>query len=321
MNVTQLKERKTKNNASRWPNFVIIGGGKSGTTSLDYYLNQHPDIFMSPRKEPNFFGYELADEYDFLDDPSELLYYRLSVTDQENYLNLFKNATPKQSVGEVSVTYLYHEKACQQIHHHIPKAKIVVILRQPTERLYSRFLHLARIDQLPSENFSDCLDKRNELWWTRNDLVKEGFFYKHLSKFYKMFDAENIKVFLFEDLKSDPRKLMRELYDYIGVDSSFEPDMSIKLNTSGFIKNRLFNSVFGEAKGLIKTARALLPKSIYAKLKTNHKVLKIKNKIREKNLHKPKLDFELKKEVNEIYADDIKKLALLINRDLSHWLY
>lgn len=315
----QLNKQNTS--TLRWPNFVIIGGGKSGTTSLDYYLNQHPEIFMCPRKEPNFFGYELAQEADFKDDPSELFYYQMSVTNQDEYLNLFKNARPEQTVGEVSVTYLYHKTACQQIHHHISNAKIIVILRQPTERLYSRFLHLARIDKLPSKNFEDCLDKNNTIWWTRNDLIKEGFIYKHLSKFYRQFPPENIKVFMFEDLKKDPHKLMSELYEFIGVDKNFQPDMSVKLNTSGFIKNKWFNSIFGEAKGMIKTARFVLPKTLYAKLKNDPVLLKIKNKVRQKNLYKPQLDPALKNEINKIYAEDIKKLSQLINKDLSHWLH
>ena len=142
----------------------------------------------------------------------------------------------------------------------------------------------------------------------------------NLSKFYKVFDPESIKVFLFEDLKKDPDKLMHELFDFIGVDSTFQVDMSVKLNTSGFIKNKYYNQLFGESKGLIQTARLLLPDSAYARLKQHPIALKLKTRIREKNLHKPKLDENLKNDVNQIYKEDIKKLADLIKRDLTHWL-
>ena len=311
---------KNQSKATRWPDFVIIGSGKSGTTSLDHYINQHPEIFMSPFKEPNFFGFELMDETDFLDDPNELSYFKSSVTQEEEYLKLFQNSKAYQKVGETSNSYMFHKDACQQLHHHIPNVKLIAILRQPSERLYSRFLHLARINKLPTERFEDCLDTKNKIWWNRNDLIKEGFYYKHLKKFYNTFRPENIKIFFFEELTNNPRKLMRELYEFIGVESSFQPDMSFKLNSSGYIKNKFYDSIFGESKGIIQSARTLLPNCLYSKLKKNHFAMKIKSKIREKNLHKPKLDLNVKNEVTRIYAEDIINLSRMINKDLSHWL-
>ncbi|MDC0230750.1 sulfotransferase [Aureispira] len=316
----RLGELASSSTTTRWPDFVIIGSGKSGTTSLDHYINQHPEIFMSPFKEPNFFGFELMNENDFVNDPNELSYFKSSITNQEQYLQLFQNSSQTQKVGETSNTYMFHRDACQQLHYHIPNVKIIAILRQPTERLYSRFLHLARVGRLPTENFKDCLDKNNKIWWSRNDLIKEGFYYKHLTKYFKTFRPENIKIFFFEELANNPDKLMKDLYEFIGVDSSFEPDMSFKLNSSGYIKNKFYDSIFGEAKGLIKSSRALLPNCLYSRLKKNHFALKLKNRIREKNLHRPKLEIDLKKQVTEIYSDDITNLSRMINKDLSHWL-
>lgn len=316
-NGTNIMHKKT---VEKWPHFVIIGGGKSGTTSIDHYLKQHPEVFMSPVKEPNFFGYELSKDSDFKNDPEELDYYRNSITDKKTYLELFKNAKPNQIRGEVSVSYLYHDNAPQRIKHHIPDAKIIAILRQPAARLYSRFLHLARIDRLPSEKFEDCLDPDQQIWWNRNDLIKEGYIYKHLKRYYELFDPNNIKIFFYEDLVSDPYKLMCELFNFIGVDSSFEPDMSVKLNTSGFIKNKYYNSLFGESKGLVQLARLILPENLYKRLKRNSSINKLKTSLRTKNLYKPNLDLELKQKVTSIYTDDISKLSILLDKDLSHWL-
>ncbi|WP_176223804.1 sulfotransferase family protein [Marivirga sericea] len=300
------------------PDFLIIGAGKSGTTSLDNYLKQHPEIFISERKEPNFYGYELNQLSDF-SVKSEINHYTDSVTNLEDYLNLFSSAGQQQLKGETSNTYMYHNTAAERIQHYNPEMKLIAILRQPAERLYSRFLHLARENELPTDNFLDCLDKES-IWWWRNDLVKEGFYGQYLKKYYELFDHSQIKVFLFEDLKNHPEKLFKEVFQFLNIDSGFEPNLSVEYNQSGFIKNKKVDAIFG-GKGIInRTMKFILPKKIISSLKGNIQVQKKIQSLRSKNLHKPKLKTELKQQItNEIYLEDIKELQKLIDRDLSHW--
>ena len=300
------------------PDFLIIGAGKSGTTSLDNYLKQHPQIFISERKEPNFFGYELNQLSDFSVE-SEINHYKESVTNLTEYLKLFSSAKQGQLIGETSNTYMYHTSAAERIYHYNPDVKLIAILRQPAERLYSRFLHLARENELPSENFSDCLDK-DSIWWWRNDLVKEGFYSLYLKKYYELFNKEQIKVFLFEDLKNQPEKLFREIFEFLKVDSNFEPNLSVEYNQSGFIKNKKLDTIFG-GKGIInRSIKFVLPGKIIAALKSNTKLQKKIQSIRNKNLYKPKFDVELRNKITkEIYCDDIKELEKIIDRDLTHW--
>ncbi len=307
-----------KKKYSNIPDFLIIGAGKSGTTSLDNYLKQHPQIFISERKEPNFFGYELNQLSDF-SIKSEIDHYSGSVTNIDDYLQLFESASQNQLKGETSNTYMYHQNAVVRISHYNPEVKIIAILRQPAERLYSRFLHLARENELPTENFSDCMDK-NSIWWWRNDLVKEGFYGEHLSKYFETFASNQIKIFLFEDLQNDPVQLFKDIFDFLGIDSRFEPNLSVEYNQSGFIKNKKLDAIFGGKGIVIKSIKRFLPDKIVIALKNNIKIQQTIQSLRGKNLYKPKFEKELKKEITRsIYLDDIKKLEKLINRDLSHW--
>lgn len=302
-----------------WPNFLIIGAGKCGTTSIDFYLKQHPEIFMSPVKEPNFFGLELLSEEHFNYDEKQLDFFRSSITDRDDYLALFEEVKEEKALGEVSNTYLYHEHAGNQIKKHIPDVKLIAIFRQPAERLYSRYLHLARDQELPTSSFSDCLDK-NTIWWERDDLVKEGFYFKHLSKFYDLFDESRIKVFLYEDLNNNTESVLKEIFEFLEVDSGFSPDTSIRYNPSGFIKNKYYDRLIG-ADGMIKKAlKSVMNDDVFEKFKFNPLVRRMVTKIHKSNLEKPKLDETLKRQVTDIYKQDIEQLSLLINRDLSHWL-
>lgn len=301
------------------PDFLIIGAGKSGTTSVDNYLKQHPDIFVSPVKEPNFFGYELNTAKDFEGSP-QLNHYNSSVTNFDDYVKLFEKAAEEQVKGETSNTYMYHINAANRIKHYMPDVKLIAILRQPAERLYSRYLHLARENKLPTENFEDCLDK-SSIWWVRNDLIKEGFYGHYLNNYFKIFDQSQIKVFLFEELKDNPEKLHKEIFQFLGVEDKFEIDFSITYNQSGFIKNPMLDKLIGPNSFLFLGLKKLIPQKSIQKIKDNKFLFKKVNDLRSKNLTKPKLSKELKCKIsNEIYKEDIILLQNLINKDLSHWL-
>ncbi|WP_296622216.1 sulfotransferase [Marivirga sp.] len=301
------------------PDFLIIGAGKSGTTSVDNYLKQHPDIYISPVKEPNFFGYELNSAKDFEGSP-QLNHYNSSVTNIDDYVKLFEKALPKQVKGETSNTYMYHKNAPNRIKHYMPDVKLIAILRQPAERLYSRYLHLARENKLPTQNFEDCLDK-NSIWWERNDLIKEGFYGQYLSKYFELFNESQIKVFLFEELKGNPEKLHKEIFQFLGVDDEFEIDFSITYNQSGFIKNPIVDKLIGPNSFFFRGMKKIISEENIQKIKDNKFLFKKVNDMRSKNLTKPKLTKELKHKIStDIYKEDILLLQKLINKDLSHWL-
>ncbi|MCX2745867.1 sulfotransferase [Mangrovivirga sp. M17] len=306
------------NSKSLFPDFLLIGAGKSGTTSLHNYLDQHPEIYMSKIKEPYFFALEGEEIVSKEDDPLNLYDFPWAVTDLKEYQKLFEPAEPFQKKGESSTMYLYGDKAPSNIKKYIPDVKIIAIFRKPSERLYSRYLHLARENNLMGTTFDKVLDKES-IWWLRNDLVKEGFYYKHLSRYYELFDKSQIKVFLYDDLRSDPERVISELYSFVGVDSDFNPDTSIRFNQSGFIKNKILDKLYGTDSILFKTIKSVVP-GMYSKLKESLIIQKQLNKLRGKNLEKPGIDQEIEKTLTrEIYYDDTMKFQELIERDLSHW--
>lgn len=305
--------------STHWPDFLIIGAGKSGTTSLDNYLRQHPGVYMPPVKEPNFYGFEPFSEADFAKDAGALQYFQESVTDKEEYLGLFMDAASDQVKGEVSNTYLYHEYACGQIKKYVPGVKLVSIFRQPAERLFSRYLHLARENRLPTEHFEDCLNE-DSIWWERNDLIPEGFYFKHLSKFYEEFPEAQIKVILYDDFRNNPGQVLEDLYSFLGVDSSFKADTTINFNKSGIVKNKLYDSIFGQTGVITKTMQKVVPSKMYGELRNSQTLHRMLNGLRNRNLHRPAFDPTLKSKVTDIYAEDIRSLSGLIKRDLTHWL-
>lgn len=302
------------------PDFLVIGAGKSGTTSLDKYLGQHPGIFVSRIKEPNFFGYENMTRADFAENPGELAHFQGSVTNLEDYLRLFRDARPNQIKGETSNTYMYHEQAPFRIKYYIPDVKLIAILRQPAARLFSRYMHLARENRTPTKAFADCLDK-DSIWWKRNDLIREGFYARNLARYYDLFPPENIRVLLYEELEQSPMQVMKTIYTFLKADPNFEPDVNLRYNESGIIKNRFLNHLYGPGGFVSKSIRAILPERVMDRLRGSLGLQKRMLALRGKNLHRPKFDPGLKRRLtHEVYGDDIRQLEKLIGRDLSHWL-
>lgn len=301
------------------PNFMIIGAGKSGTTSLYEYLKEHPQVFMSPVKETNFFALEGKQLVDAKNDPNQMNHYPWSITVRSEYEDLFKGVDQEKAIGEVSPMYLYTPVAARKIKATIPNVKIVVILRNPVDRLYSRFLHLARENRLPTSEFSDALDQES-IWWKRNDLVREGHYFQHLSVYFELFDEKQIKVFTYDELRKDPKKVIADLYEFIGVDATFEPDMSSEYNVSGFIKNKFTDKLIGQ-DSLIKKAISKVSPALGNAVINNTKIKKWVNGLRNKNLDRKPLDKETRQQLLELaYKEDIHNLHKLLKIDFSNWL-
>ncbi|WP_425390685.1 sulfotransferase family protein [Ekhidna sp.] len=301
------------------PNFIIIGAGKSGTTSLYEYLLEHPEVYMSPVKETNFFALEGEKLKDAKDDPDQMHHYPWSITEWSDYEDLFKGVTTEKAVGEVSPMYLYSEKAAVNIKRKLPNVKLIAILRNPVDRLYSRYMHLVRENRQPTNNFEDAL-KRETIWWRRNDLVQEGFYYSHLKKYYDLFDESQISVYFYEDFRSNPQRVIKDIYRFIGVDDTFLPDFSTEYNVSGKIKNQAFDKLIGQQSVLKSTLSKMSPQLVRW-VQSQSSIKKWVNKFRKMNLEKaPLSESTREKLIKQVYQSEIKALQQLVGRDLTNWL-
>jgi len=299
---TTAKEKEIK-----MPDFLIVGAAKSGTTSLYYYLKQHPQIFMPDNKEPRFFSFagEVKNEEEFFKRKNGI------VKNYDEYLNLFDNAAITQILGEASTTYLYlHEKTIKNIKKYHPawrNLKITIILRNPIDRAYSHFLNDDSLGHI-NLSFREVLEK----WKSRelslfNNYIDYGFYFNQIKSYKNTFDR--LKIYLFEDLGSNPLFLVQDIFDFLNVDASFIPDTNLKYNlTTGsrFVGNLIYKPNL--IKGTIKT---FLPHNIRTK---------IKNKIVENYARKQQLEDREIDALKKIYREDILKLQDLIDRDLSQWL-
>lgn len=285
------------------PNFIIVGAGKGGTTSLYKYLQQHPKIFLPEKKELYFFAFEGEEHPD-------------GVTNFEDYQAMFQDAPEDKVIGEVSSVYLFRPKAAERIHHYVPNAKLIATLRNPTDRAFSSYLmHVG--DRHPSifNPQTGKLIEFAEIVRNRGYFIQIGFYYEQLKRYYDRFDSSQIKIYLYEDLVSDNKTLIRDMFGFVGVDETFDPDTSQRHKVSGIPKNRMLHDLV-MTKNPIRSIAASILKPILSDRTRD----RIRSQINQKNAERPTLSPELRQEAIEIYRDDILHLQDLLDRDLSAWL-
>lgn len=283
------------------PNFMIIGVAKAGTTSLYRYLEEHPQVFMCPIKGTNFFGYEDARAWQWTDEGDPPLLQHFQAKTFTAYEMMFAGASDEIAIGEVSPQYFRCPTAARRIHECMPDVKLVASLRNPVDRAFSGFLMRTRRGAAVKNMYDELTPEASH--------VREGFYYTRMKRYFDLFAKDQIKIYIFEEFKKDPTKVVVDLFDFLGVDKNFVPDTSIRYNPAGVPKNRWLNRLFFDSN-LIRIAK-MLPGSVQEMIK----------QVRQQNLKPPpKLPADLRARLLNLYREDILKLEALLDRDLSIWL-
>ena len=189
----------------RTPNLFIIGAMKAGTTSLHHYLSDHPDVFMSEPKEPNFFVEEL-------NWPRGMDWYR----------QLFALAGDAAIVGESSTEYAKlptFRGVAKRIHEFNPEARLIYVMRDPLDRIVSHYWHNVR-------TLREEAERRDMLSAVRADprYVAYSDYAMQLEPYLDLFGRDRIALLTFEQLAADPAARVASVCTWLGLDGSVPPD-------------------------------------------------------------------------------------------------
>lgn len=298
------------------PNFIIIGAGRSGTTSLYHYLEQHPQIFMSPVKETNYFSYDKSSRGAAGSGPQRAddLF---RVKSAGEYSALFASARSFRAAGEASPLYLYAPGTAERIKKALPDARIVAILRNPVDRAYSNYRGYVR-DAVEKRSFTEAV--REERAGTARSLLRgshnylrAGYYARNLKPYFDLFDRNRIAIFLFEDFVENPVAVTRQLFQFLEVDSEFSPDTSIRYNATGFPKSRRLHHLLSDSAGA-----GWIKSRVTGSLKSA--LMKCAVFLQRRNLKKGDLSPTLRSELTDLFREDIVALQSMIDRDLTDWL-
>ncbi len=300
------------------PDFFILGAEKSGTTSLFYYLSQHPDVFFPKIKEPGFFSYVVHKPRIFLYQEVD---WSIVVDKLFDYKKLYEASDPGQLKGDASTVYLYdYNVVIDQIKKHYgqdsARLKFIAILRNPISRAWSKYTMAVRdgIEKLPPlAAFSpDTIQKRKSDGAPfPYDYVGYGMYSSQLKAYEAAFGK--VYVILLDDLNQDPTGVLQRLTGYLGL-SPFNFNVETRFNASGQPKNRLYqliSRVIYKDFPFKKLLKQVLPYSAR---------LRIRTAAGEKLFRPTPIPDEVRRFLLETYREEIANLEIMLKRDLSKWL-
>jgi hypothetical protein len=296
----------------RKPDFFLVGGMRCGTTALDQYLGQHPGIYMASPKDPHVFDQDLAW-------PSRRITW-------EEYQARFAEADREQRVGDPNSTYLYSTEAAGRIQAFHPAAKIVIMLRNPVDLLYSWHGWMRFHDVEPIEDFADALAAEERRKQGHDlpdtDYAPAVFFYRDLARlsdqvkrYLDCFGAEQVHLIIYDDFRQHLPDIYRTLLEFLDVDPSFRPEFPV-VNQNRVPRSRLVNRVLNHPpEPLSRIVKGLLPNP-----QTREALIR---RLRQLNKHyKPRstVDPKVRSRLLSELSPEIRRLGRLIGRDLSGWL-
>jgi len=293
------------------PNTFLIGVQKAATTSFYSWLSQHPDI-CGPMAMKDY-GFFTRDDF----------YNKGFAWLSSVYEEVFND---EEIILQGSVHYIFFENALRRIQKFNPEAKFILLLRNPVERAISAYEYAVKFnyEQLP---INEAFLKEHERMKDEDIQVLSQLTYKHhglyfrqIQIFLKYFQKEQLKVILFDDITTQPERVLAKTYEFLGVHPDFKPDFKA-INNTGEIRNKTFQKVIfgnGSIRNFLvqKVAKRILPHKVVSKMKW--KIIHLNTNEKESN-YLDRIDIALRSELTNFFKKDIEQLENYLSRDLSHW--
>ncbi|MCA9606460.1 MAG: sulfotransferase domain-containing protein [Myxococcales bacterium] len=294
------------------PNYFIVGAHKCATTFMAEHLRKHPEVFMTEPKEPQHFARDISPESSRWIDP-------------EAYWDLFRSVKGEKAIGEASTWYLYSEVAAAGIHRVNPEARIIIMLRNPVDFLYSMHSELLFGRQEPVEDFERAIEldyrARRALGTRPASIFACGFEYRKAARFsYQVeryltrFGSERVHFVLLDDVRASPENAYAGVLRFLGVDDSFKPEFEVT-NANKTVRFPALIDIVQSRSTLKSIVARSLPPSVRRQL-----LDLLVFKVATKPARRPPMRPELRARLTADYADEVRALSAMIGRDLSAWL-
>lgn len=229
------------------------------------------------------------------------------------YQRQFPDDVSGKMVGEMSTSYFPSVEAPARVHAYAPDVKLIVCLRHPVERAFSNHKHEISVGRIEGENrvFENAL-AQNPMY------LEQSRYYTHLSRWLEYFSRENVLVLLVEDIRADARGSVKKIYEFLGVDSQFQPSnlrrkvhetqVMTSTGSSGLLKN-----IAGLMRGLGLSRFIRFLRNRGLQSAATRRISDSGSDVF------PPMREETKSRLLQYFENENQLLAELLGRDLSSW--
>jgi len=304
-----------------FPTFIGVGAARSGSTALYHWLSKHPGVYLSPVKETNFFARDLVGrngpgdmqaipDIDLCTAKYFIMYGKFKhagiVSSEEVYEKLFWSGLRCLVRGEFSPSYLYFSFiTAKRIKIFLPDCKIVILLRNPIERAWSNYKSLiagGREHLAPKDAFQQGKKRVENGWEHFWDNLGLGMYAEQIRYFLKEFPEGQVGIWLYEDLVKNPRELLSQILQFIGVGSTDNLPPFGRKNESKNNISRAKLWLYRHSR-VRKAIKMLFPESIRGR---------ISNSLDNVWAVEMKMPFRIREWLLEYYRDEILELSKLL---------
>jgi len=303
-----------------FPDFVIAGSAKSGTTALYLMLDQHPDVYMSQIKETNFFvhGFEPTRQLvghrgdralDSQDDSD--------ITDTlEKYRALFAGADSAATLGEASPWYLINKTVPGRLRAHRDDIKVVIILRNPSDVAFANFVHQVRdraeiltVDEVDGVFEQSRYDREDLYPFCRH--LELPRYSRHLPVWIDTFDRSQLHIMIYEEFRANRRGALSELFQFLGLRDDVDIQVDRPVNVSGMPKSKRAQDLLQGSMGFKKIVGLIVPKKPRRKFRSYLEKLNTGARVEMEPCTRERFD--------RLYTPDLEYVEALLGRRMSEW--
>ena len=299
---------------TRQPDFFLVGAPKCGTTAMHTYLRLHPEIFMPRVKEMHYYGSDLSGLASQLTD--------------EKHAALFADVKSQRRVGETCIWALYSRLAAAEIRRDIPRAKIIIMLRNPVDMAYALYSELVYQWVEDIVGFPRALAVEEERKQGRR-LPKSAYsvppkvlFYRETAKYagqveryLDAFGHEQMHVIIYDDLKKDSRDVYRAALDFLEVDAGHRIEMPV-INPNKRVRSiRLRKLLHRPPAALQRLCKTIIPSDT-----TRQRWFERLDGWNVGFRPRPPMGEKMRRRLQAEFAPDVERLSRLLGRDLMHWV-
>jgi len=298
------------------PNLFIVGAPKAGTTALASYLGEHPEIFVAG-KELSYFGSDL--EFRTAKGGRWRIGY-------DPYLEWFARAGDAQYRTDRSVFYLYSSLAASEIHAFDPKSRIIVLLRNPVDQMYSQHSEMLFQGDEDIASFGEAIaaedDRKQGVRVPPGCQKVFGLFYRDLARYrdqveryVSLFGRDQVCVVLYDDLVADTPATYRNVLQFLDLEPGRDPGFGV-VNANKVVRSARTRDLLRHAPPGLRRVGRVVVRDARARAALRRRLHALNTRARARAV----MDLELRRRLVEEMAPEVRRLEGLLGRDLGAWL-